>query len=161
VMVFCCGVIASPFYRQSQPVLRQYSIAVVSQETSGDVALFLPFGCTKERQTAAQSETGKSFDTRCDAARSGASSTQRQRLTTLFPPVNRRVAGLSRRSLSEGGFESSPRSHPQKDKDEISTSGYRSVGIVNDASPRRVSRDGRFMIATCGGPRSRVAPGAL
>jgi hypothetical protein len=33
------------------------------------------------------------------------------RLTTLFPPVNRRVAGLSRRSFSEGGFESSPRSH--------------------------------------------------
>lgn len=44
------------------PVLRQYSIDVVSREAFLRRCPFLPFRCNKEQQTAAQSETRNSLD---------------------------------------------------------------------------------------------------
>ena len=68
---------------------------------SVDVALFLPFRCNKvpanRSKAPAQSEGRKSADSTKDARaiRQRPAHGRKGRLTLLFPPVNRRVAGSS------------------------------------------------------------------
>ena len=67
---------------------------------SSSVALFLPFRCTKERQTAAKGGTKRNskivrFSLRRCPIRQRPAHRGKARLTAFFPPVNRRVAGSS------------------------------------------------------------------
>ena len=80
-----------------------------------DVALFLPFGRNKEQQMAASGGAKRSskiveFYERLCAIRHGPAHDRKGRLTFLFPPVNRRVAGLHPKR-ERRVFESSLRSH--------------------------------------------------
>ena len=65
-----------------------------------NVALFLPFRCIKERQMAARAGTRRRSKIVGVYGREGRirphlASRRKERLTLLFPPVNRRVAGSS------------------------------------------------------------------
>ena len=70
------------------------------KRTRSDVALFLPFGCNKDQQTTARIGTRRRWKIvgvyeREGRIRQRSANRRKQRLTLLFPPVNRRVAGSS------------------------------------------------------------------
>jgi len=81
-------------------VLRQYLNIVVWGKRSWNVALFLPFCSNKARQTAAKRDTKRNariarICERWRTIRPAPANARKERLTLLFPPVNRRVVGSS------------------------------------------------------------------
>ncbi len=89
------------YSRARSPAIRVMAVILRAQvDRPGDVALFLPFGEHKQRQTTAKrgTETDPAmlqFSLDSGAIRQCSATPRKRRLTTSFASVNRRVAGSS------------------------------------------------------------------